>query len=262
MHDWANTNYPGTKLAMSEYNWGALDHINGALAQADVLGIFGREGLDLATLWDPPTAAQPGAFAFRMFLNYAGARDHFGDVGVAAVSADQTQLATYAAQDSASGALTLLIINKTAQSLTSTVAVAHFNPAPAAQVYRYSAANLGAIVRDTDQSVGAAGFTATFPSSSITLVVLPASAASPTPASTAPVTPTATSTASRTSTPTPSRTPTSASTATWTQTPTPTRTATRTSTSTSTRVFTATRTPTRTVTRTPTPTPTRRHRFR
>src|SRR6185503_19599851 len=57
MRQWVNTDYPGTRLAIGEYNWGALDHINGALAQADVLGIFGREGLDLATLWDPPTSA-------------------------------------------------------------------------------------------------------------------------------------------------------------------------------------------------------------
>jgi len=42
MRDWVNVNYPGTRLAITEYNWGALDHINGALAQADVLGIFGR----------------------------------------------------------------------------------------------------------------------------------------------------------------------------------------------------------------------------
>ena len=55
MHDWVNNNYPGTKIALGEYNWGALDHINGALAQADILGIFGREGLDLAALWSPPT---------------------------------------------------------------------------------------------------------------------------------------------------------------------------------------------------------------
>ena len=73
MRDWVAQYYPGTKLAIGEYNWGALDHINGALAQADVLGIFGREGLDLATLWAPPTASQPGAFAFRMYRNYDGA---------------------------------------------------------------------------------------------------------------------------------------------------------------------------------------------
>ncbi len=59
MRAWVNTHYPGTKLAISEYNWGALDHINGALAQADVLGIFGRERLDLATLWAPPQSGWP-----------------------------------------------------------------------------------------------------------------------------------------------------------------------------------------------------------
>jgi len=52
MRNWVQQNYPGTLTALSEYNWGALDHINGALTQADVLGIFGREGLDLAALWD------------------------------------------------------------------------------------------------------------------------------------------------------------------------------------------------------------------
>jgi hypothetical protein len=264
MHDWVNTNYPGTKLAMSEYNWGALDHINGALAEADVLGIFGREGLDLATLWDPPTATQPGAFAFRMFLNYAGARDHFGDVSVAALSTDQTQLSTYAAQDSTSGALTLLIINKTAQALTSAVALAHFNPAPGAQVYRYSAANLGAIVRDADQAVSATGFTATFPPSSITLIVVPPSGGTPPVTNTPAPASTATPTFSRTPTLTPSRTPTALRTA--TPTSTPTRTLTQTATPTATRTTTPTPTPTRvltatpTRTRTPTPTPTRTKR--
>ena len=79
MKEWVTANYPGTKLAITEYNWGALDHINGALAQADVLGIFGREGLDLATLWGPPTANQPGAYAFRMYRNYDGQHHTFGD---------------------------------------------------------------------------------------------------------------------------------------------------------------------------------------
>src|SRR5204863_2203380 len=67
MREWVANNYPGTKLAITEYNWGGLEDINGALAQADILGIFGREGLDLATIWDPPSFSQPGAFAFRMY---------------------------------------------------------------------------------------------------------------------------------------------------------------------------------------------------
>jgi hypothetical protein len=41
--------YPGTQLGISEWNWGADKTINGALAIADVLGIFGREDLYLAS---------------------------------------------------------------------------------------------------------------------------------------------------------------------------------------------------------------------
>ncbi len=59
MRDWVKKSYPGTKTAITEYNWGALDSMNGALAQADVLGIFGRERLDLATLWGPRRRHRP-----------------------------------------------------------------------------------------------------------------------------------------------------------------------------------------------------------
>ncbi len=84
MQAWVDANYSGTKLAISEYSWGAMCHINGALAQAEVLGIFGREKLDLATLWGPPSSEQPGAFAFRMYRNYDGQGNGFGETGVRA----------------------------------------------------------------------------------------------------------------------------------------------------------------------------------
>ena len=57
-------NYPHTMTAITEYNLGALDHINGALAQADLLGVFGREGLDMAAIWAPPGAGTPGFYAY------------------------------------------------------------------------------------------------------------------------------------------------------------------------------------------------------
>ncbi len=94
MREWTDANYPGTGTAITEYNWGALDSINGALAQADVLGILGREGLDLATLWAPPAAGDPGAFAFRMYRNADGAGHGFGESGVLASSTDEARLAS------------------------------------------------------------------------------------------------------------------------------------------------------------------------
>lgn len=176
MRDWVNNNYPGTKLAISEYSWGAMGHLNGALAQADVLGIFGREGLDLATLWGAPSSSQPGAYAFRMYRNYDGSGGRFGDTGVSAASADQSRLAVYAAQRSSDSALTLIVINKTGGALAGNLSLAGFSPSGSAQVYRYSDANLNAIQHLANQAVSAAGFSATFPANSITLFVVPGGA--------------------------------------------------------------------------------------
>ena len=53
LRNWVNTYYyAGTPIGITEYNWGAENHINGATTQADIYGIFGREGLDLARAVD------------------------------------------------------------------------------------------------------------------------------------------------------------------------------------------------------------------
>ncbi|GHJ26065.1 endoglucanase [Streptomyces hygroscopicus subsp. sporocinereus] len=175
MRSLVDENYPGTKLAITEYNWGALNHINGALAQADVLGIFGREGLDLATLWDPPTSTEPGAYAFRMFRNYDGEGGAFGDTAVHAASADQEKLAVYAAERESDHALTVMVINKTTGDLTAPVSLtAGTGTAGSAQVYRYGQDDVTAIEHLPDQRLTGGGFTTTFPAYSITTYVVPA----------------------------------------------------------------------------------------
>jgi hypothetical protein len=182
MRGWIAADYPGTRTAVTEYNWGALDHVNGALAQADVLGIFGREGLDLATLWGPPSSGEPGAFAFRMYRNVDGAGSGFGETSVHAASSDQGRLSAYAARRAGDGALTVVVINKTGGGLTSAVSLAGFAPAGSVQVRRYSAADLGAIVRAADLPQPNGSLVTTFPAGSITLLVIPAgSGPSPTP---------------------------------------------------------------------------------
>src|SRR5437588_224323 len=119
-------NYPGTKIAITEYNWGAQDNINGALAQADLLGIFGREGLDAATLWGPTKPTDPGAFAFKIYRNYDGIGGTFGETGVQVSSADQSQLSAYAALRSDLN-LTVVVINKTGNDLSSTLSLGGFS---------------------------------------------------------------------------------------------------------------------------------------
>jgi O-glycosyl hydrolase len=91
---------------------------------------------------------------------------------VRAVSADQSQVAIYAAQRGSDNALTLMVINKSlTQTLTSSIGLNNTDPITRAAVYRYSAANLNAIVRQGDQIVGGSSFSATLPAQSITLFV-------------------------------------------------------------------------------------------
>jgi uncharacterized protein (TIGR03382 family) len=176
---WVANDYPGTKVSISEYNFGALNSINGALTQADVLGVFGREQVDLATLWGPPSSSQPGAFAFRIYRNYDGAGSRYGDTWVRSTSGDQGQLSIYAALRSSDGALTVVVINKTTGALTTPLSLANFTAGAAAQRFQYSAANLAGIEALADVPVSGSSISATYPASSITLFVIAGTGTTP-----------------------------------------------------------------------------------
>jgi hypothetical protein len=57
--------------------------------------------------------------------------------------------------------------------LTANLRLAGLNPNSSAEVYTYSGANLGAIVRQPNLSINPNGFQATYPANSITLVAIP-----------------------------------------------------------------------------------------
>jgi len=182
MKSWVANNYPNTKLAITEYNWGAQEHINGALAQADILGIFGREGLDIGTLWGAPDSSTqiPGLMAFEIYRNYDGANSTFGDEALSTATGDQSKLAVYSARRTTDNKLTIVVINKTYGDLTSTLSLANFTPNGQAQVYLYSNANLNAIVAQSSLTITpptgsstTSTVTTTFPAQSITLLVVP-----------------------------------------------------------------------------------------
>jgi hypothetical protein len=180
---WVNADYPGTKVAFTEYNWGGQESINGAVAQADILGIFGQYGLDLATLWGPPdpTTQAPGLMAFEIYRNYDGNNSMFGDTALQSSSANQGQLSVYGALRSSDGAVTVMVINKTYGPLTSTLSLENLtSTSTAAQVFLYSNANLNAIVSQSPATITppssgstASTISATFPAQSITLLVIP-----------------------------------------------------------------------------------------
>jgi hypothetical protein len=173
MKGWIARYYPGTKTAITEYNFGALDSMNGALAQADTLGIFGAQGLGMADLWSPPTAKQPGAFAFRMYRNVDGRHDGFGTTSVQAHSARQGTLSVYAATRASGRTLTVMVINKTGAALTSALSLRHFAAAKRASVYTYGPTDLSAISHGADASISGGRLVRTYAADSITLLVIP-----------------------------------------------------------------------------------------
>lgn len=140
MHTWVDNNYPDTQLSISEYNFGGLDHINGAVTQADVLGIFGRENLHMAMLWGwrDIQVDQPWAFAFQMYRNYDGQKSTFGDQHLNAVSSNESDVSVFASRRSEDDALTVIAINKTFDAAEVALQLDGFKTGDPAAIYRYS----------------------------------------------------------------------------------------------------------------------------
>src|SRR5262249_7661424 len=176
MKQWVASNYPGTMTGITEYNWGADAYPNGATVQADILGIFGREGLDLATRWTVPNTGTPAYTAFKIFRNYDGNKSTFGDISVRATVPNPDNLAAFASVRSTDGKLTVVVINKDLQNYTPvTFSLTKVPSAGTAQVWQVTYTN--GIVRLPDTTFSNSTLAQTLPSQSITLFVLPATSA-------------------------------------------------------------------------------------
>lgn len=119
--------YPGTKLAITEYNYGGGKVISGAIAQADVLGLYGRYGIFAASNWGLSPADTATIAGYKSFLNFDGKGAKFGDRSVAVTGEKPERNSLYAALDSQKkGRLTLVAINKTKEETAMTVSVKGF----------------------------------------------------------------------------------------------------------------------------------------
>jgi Glycoside hydrolase family 44 len=106
---WVAQENPGTKLVIGEYSWGGDDDASGAIAQAEILGIFGRENVDAAFYWAGLEGVQ--RFAFQLYRNPDSQGHGFGDRALPCKSNTADRLAAYAALRD-DGALTLVLVNK------------------------------------------------------------------------------------------------------------------------------------------------------
>lgn len=172
MKGWVTNYYPGTRIGITEYNWGAESHINGATTQADVFGIFGREGLDLATRWTTPASTSPTFKAMKMFRNYDGKKSTFGDTSISATGPNPDKISAFAALRSTDRALTIIAINKQlTASASASITLTNFLPSAAAEAWQLTSANT--IGRLGNINLTGNTFSTTLPAQSITLFVVP-----------------------------------------------------------------------------------------
>jgi Glycoside hydrolase family 44 len=171
MKRWVARYYPGTKISLSEYNLSVgSDPVVNALIQADTLGIFARQGLNLATRWSMPYDGNLIGEAFRIYRNYDGHHSKFGNTWISSASANQSQLAVYAARRSSDGAYTILVINKATSALAGHLTLSGFTPRSSAARWTW---NGGAgITQSSPASIHGGAISATYAPRSMTLYVI------------------------------------------------------------------------------------------
>ncbi|MCR5122335.1 MAG: glycoside hydrolase family 44 protein [Ruminococcus sp.] len=109
--------YPGTKLAVTEYDFGAPGDISGGIAEADALGIFAQNEVYFASLFAYDADYQMAAI--NLYTNYDGNGNGFGDTLVSCESSDIERCYAYAAINGEnSDTVTLVLSNKSFDSKT------------------------------------------------------------------------------------------------------------------------------------------------
>jgi O-glycosyl hydrolase len=166
-------NYPGTKLSITEYNYGGGDQISGALAEADVLGIFGREGVFAAALWPLAKDERFIYSGFAMYRNFDGKDGRFGDLSIAAQTDSAEKSSVYAAIDRAHpDRMAIVALNKTNAPLMADCAIVSKTPFKTARLYRLTGASATPRA-DGEQAVGAgARLRISLPPMSVTTLIL------------------------------------------------------------------------------------------
>src|SRR6202789_2522608 len=169
-----NSEFPGMKISMTEYESGGWNHIAGTIAQADNLGIFGAQGVFAANFWPPNGTYSYALAGFRAFRDFDGAGANFGDTSLQSTSSNVANVVVYASSDTTTpGRIVFVAINRspssqvtaiTGQSLTGT-----------AQLYQITAASAQNQTQVAPVSIGTmpvigSTLTLTLPALSVTTI--------------------------------------------------------------------------------------------
>jgi hypothetical protein len=133
--------YPGTKLAFTEYNYGAGGDISGGIAQADVLGVFAQQGVFAANMWGLSSVTYINA-AFQMYQDPAGNGTKVGDTSVSTTNSDIVDASAYGFANSANAnEVDAVVLNKTASPITTTIQITNSDSMTSVKIYQLTSAS-------------------------------------------------------------------------------------------------------------------------
>lgn len=166
-----NDFYPGTKLAVTEYDFGGKSDITGAIAQADALGSFGKQGVYLATYFGDAEGFI--ASGFKIYRNYDGNKSVFPATSVKAVASNNASAAVYAAIDlNDPNVVHVVAINRLASAINSSFQLNHPVSLKYAQVWGVSGSNTAITVRSGLSNITQNKFSYSLPARSVLHFVL------------------------------------------------------------------------------------------
>jgi hypothetical protein len=165
--------YPGTQLSFTEWNYGAGDHISGGIASTDVLGIFGRDKVGMASMWPLNGNDSYTYAAFRAFRNFDGNGGAFGDTSIDATNSDTTNASVYASVDAGNpNRVVIIAVNKATSAKTAGIKIAFPRSLGAAKVYTMTAAGGANMVAQPNVGqVATNAYHYTMPPQSVTVIV-------------------------------------------------------------------------------------------
>jgi hypothetical protein len=167
MKELVEKNYPGRKISIGEWNFGAETHMSGGLATAEALGRFGQGGVHSAYYWTYPPADSPAMNAFLAYRNYDGKGAHFLEYSIGGSAPQGTSI--FASRDDAGKHLVAIVLNQSPDTaIQARLELNGCHSASSADVYTYA----GVAFRKQAGHASDTNVTESFPPYSINVIDL------------------------------------------------------------------------------------------
>ena len=176
---YTSSTFTSPQLSFSEYNSGCNANISGAIAEADDLGIFGREGVFAAALqFGTAPATNYALAAVDLYRNYDGNGAVVGDTAVRAATTNVGLSSVYAfAHSTLATAVDVVAINKSTSAVVASISIANAPALTSVAAYDLvdgspSVVAVGGTAPTVICTAGSCALTYTMPPTSATTLIL------------------------------------------------------------------------------------------